>query len=114
MPSLAARTLGAGVRHAHGPLLVFFCSAGHAGHSVKNHPVHFGGQLRPPAAHRGGHADLQAEEVPPGARAGVGWRPPYFCSLGQAACVLTVPAPRVTHGPTGWKETWDEGSPQFS
>ncbi|XP_025133236.1 phosphofurin acidic cluster sorting protein 2 isoform X7 [Bubalus bubalis] len=38
-------------------------SAGHAGHSVKNHPVHFGGQLRPPAAHRGGHADLQAEEV---------------------------------------------------
>uniref|UniRef100_G3MXC5 Phosphofurin acidic cluster sorting protein 2 n=1 Tax=Bos taurus TaxID=9913 RepID=G3MXC5_BOVIN len=38
-------------------------SAGHAGHRVKNHPVHFGGQLRPPAAHRGGHADLQAEEV---------------------------------------------------
>lgn len=102
MPSLAAAALGAGVHHAHRPLLVF-CSAGHAGHCVKNHPVHFGGQLRPPAAHRGGHADLQAEEVPPGP-AGVGRRPPAVRSLGQAACVLTVPAPWVTHGPTGWED----------
>ncbi|XP_026976606.1 phosphofurin acidic cluster sorting protein 2 isoform X11 [Globicephala melas] len=37
-------------------------SAGHAGHCVEDHAVHLRGQLRPPAAHRGGHADLQAEE----------------------------------------------------
>ncbi|XP_047651092.1 phosphofurin acidic cluster sorting protein 2 isoform X2 [Phacochoerus africanus] len=37
-------------------------STGHAGHCVENHAVHLGGQLRPPAAHRRGHADLQAEE----------------------------------------------------
>lgn len=39
------------------------CSTGHAGHCVAHHPVHRRGQLCPPAPHRRGHADLQAEEV---------------------------------------------------
>ncbi|XP_011939599.1 PREDICTED: phosphofurin acidic cluster sorting protein 2 isoform X7 [Cercocebus atys] len=38
-------------------------SAGHAGHCVAHHPVHRRGQLCPPAPHRRGHADLQAEET---------------------------------------------------
>ncbi|XP_064427791.1 phosphofurin acidic cluster sorting protein 2 isoform X7 [Mirounga angustirostris] len=41
-------------------------SAGHTGHRVEDHPVHRRRQLCPPAAHRRGHADLQAEE--PGRR----------------------------------------------
>lgn len=49
------------------------CSAGHAGHRVENHAVHLRCQLRPPAAHCRGHADLQAEEVPRGPWAWVGY-----------------------------------------
>lgn len=48
----------------HGPCPAFSCSAGHAGHRVEDHTVHRRRQLCPPAAHRRGHADLQAEEVP--------------------------------------------------
>lgn len=79
---------------ATGPLPVSSRSAGHAGHCVENHAVHLGGQLRPPAAHRRGHADLQAEEVPLGAGGCVvarGTRCPSAVSA-QAACVLADPA----------------------
>lgn len=54
------------------PRLAFSCSAGHARHRVEDHTVHRRRQLCPPAAHRGGHADLQAEEVPRWATGGAG------------------------------------------
>lgn len=43
--------------------LVCVCSPGEPGRGVQSHSVHGGSQRRPPASHRRGHADLQAEEV---------------------------------------------------